>query len=194
MGENITKGITYTIVKGFKLENGAPVPCELELEGALSNERATARAKGILVASVEHIRKYYSLSREIAMEHVVAERKAKTDIQLGETGTTVHALRLVKKDVEDENGNTVTVLTSQTEFCEFHFDAPMTESRAFGAARRAASKAGYDILPYASMQERNANFLPRDIFFKLAKLERTVAVVAEDSSEEDNTENEETAK
>ena len=189
MAENITKGITYTVVKGFKLESGKPVECEVEIEGALSDERATNKAKGILVASVERIRKYYSLSRDIAMEHVTSERKAKTDIQLGETGTTVHALRLVTKEVEDENGNTVTVLTSQTEFCEFHFDAPMTESRAFGAARRAASKQNFDILPYASMQERSASFLSRETFFKLAKLERVVPVATEN-----NTENEEIAE
>lgn len=157
MGENITKGITYTIVKGFKLENGAPIPCELELEGALNNERATAKAKGILVASVERIRKYYSLSREVAMEHVTTERADKSDIQLGETGTTVYALRLVQ------------VGKSDTEFCEFHFDAPMTESRAFGAARRAASKKGFDILPYATIQERASYFLPRSVFFELAE-------------------------
>lgn len=187
MAENITKGITYTVVKGFKLnDHGMPVECEVEFEGALSDERATNKAKGMLVTGVERNRKYYSLSRDIAMEHVTSERKAKTDIQLGETGTTVHALRLVTKQAEDENGNAITVLTSQTEFCEFHFDAPMTESRAFGAARRAASKKGFDILPYASMQERSANFLSRETFFKLAKLDRVVPVATEDSAENED--------
>ena len=157
MSDYITKGITSTVVKGFKLENGSPVPCELEFEGALTAERATAKAKGVLVASVEQKRTYYRLSRDVAMQHVTNERADKSDIQLGETGTTVYALRLVQ------------VGKSDTEFCEFHFDAPMTESRAFGAARRAASKKGFEILPYATMQERASYFLPRATFFELAE-------------------------
>lgn len=169
MSEYITKGITSTVVKGFKLENGVPIPCEITLEGALTNERATAKAKGMLVASVEQVRKYYRLSRETAMEHVTTERNAKSDIQLGETGTSVYALRLITKEVQDEDGNTVTVLTPNTESVRFAFDAPMTEQRAFGAARRAASKAGYDILPYAAEQQRTAYFLSRDVFFELAE-------------------------
>ena len=184
MSEYITKGITSTVVKGFKLENGAPIPCELTFEGALSDERATAKAKGVLVASVEQVRKYYRLAREVAMDYVTEVRHAKNDIQLGETGTTVHALRLVTST--DENGNTV--LTPNTEACTFEFDAPMTESRAFGAARRAASKAGYDILPYAAEQQRTAYFLPRSVFFELAE-----PVKAEDISEDD-AENEEIAE
>ena len=157
MSDYITKGITSTVVKGFKLENGSPVPCEIEFEGALTTERATAKTKGVLVASVEQKRTYYRLSRDVAMQHVTNERADKSDIQLGETGTTVYALRLVQ------------VGKSDTEFCEFHFDAPMTESRAFGAARRAASKKGFDILPYATMQERASYFLPRATFFELAE-------------------------
>lgn len=188
MSDFITKGITSTVVKGFKLENGAPVPCELTFEGALSDERATNKAKGILVASVEQKRTYYRLAREVAMEHATTERNAKTDIQLGETGTSVYALRLLTKEVQDENGNTVTVLTPNTETVRFEFDTPMTESRAFGAARRAASKLGYDILPYAAEQQRTAYFLPRDVFFELAE-----PVKAEDVSEDD-TENEEIAE
>lgn len=176
MSDYITKGITSTVVKGFKLENGAPVPCELTFEGALSVERATNKAKGILVASVEQKRTYYRLAREVAMEHVSTERNAKTDIQLGETGTSVYALRLVT--TTDEEGNTV--LTPNTESVRFEFDTPMTESRAFGAARRAASKLGYDILPYAAEQQRSAYFLSRDVFFELAE-----PVKAEDISEDD---------
>ena len=183
MSEYITKGITSTLVKGFRLENGTPVPCELEFEGALSVERATNKAKGVLVASVEQVRKYYRLAREVAMEHVTTERNAKTDIQLGETGTSVYALRLITKEVQDEDGNTVTVLTPNTESVRFEFDAPMTEQRAFGAARRAASKAGYDILPYAVDQQRTAYFLPRDVFFKLAEPCEAPSTESEDSAE-----------
>ena len=179
MSEYITKGITSTVVKGFKLENGNPVPCEVEFEGALTAERATAKAKGMLVASVEQVRKYYRLAREVAMEHVTTERAAKSDIQLGETGTTVYALRLVT--ATDEEGNTI--LTPNTETCVFEFDSPMTESRAFGAARRAASKAGYDILPYAADQQRTAYFLSRDVFFELAEPCDAPSAENEDSEE-----------
>lgn len=183
MSDFITKGITSTVVRGFKLEGGKPVECVLEFEGALSDERAAAKAKGVLVASVEQVRKYYRLAREVAMDYVTEVRHAKNDIQLGETGTSVYALRLVT--ATDEDGNTV--LTPNTEACTFEFDTPMTESRAFGAARRAASKAGYDILPYAAEQQRTAYFLPRSVFFELAE-----PVKAEDISEDD-TENEEIA-
>lgn len=184
MNEYITKGITSTVVKGFKLENGAPIPCEVTFEGALTTERATAKAKGILVASVEQVRKYYRLSRDVAMQHATNERANKSDIQLGETGTSVYALRLVT--ATDEEGNTI--LTPNTESVRFEFDAPMTEQRAFGAARRAASKAGYDILPYAAEQQRTAYFLSRDVFFELAE-----PVKAEDVSEDD-TETEDSAE
>ena len=179
MSEYITKGITSTVVKGFKLENGSPVPCELEFEGALTAERATAKAKGILVASVEQKRTCYRLSRDVAMQHVTNERADKSDIQLGETGTTVYALRLVT--ATDEDGNTV--LTPNTESVRFEFDAPMTASRAFGAARRAASKAGYDILPYAADQQRTSYFLPRDVFFELAEPCAAPSTENEDSAE-----------
>lgn len=188
MSEYITKGITSTVVKGFKLENGAPIPCEVTFEGALTTERATAKAKGMLVASVEQVRKYYRLSRDVAMEHVTTERADKSDIQLGETGTSVYALRLITKEVQDEDGNTVTVLTPNTKAVRFEFDAPMTEQRAFGAARRAASKAGYDILPYASDQQRTAYFLSRDTFFELAEPVKAEAVSEDDSETEDSAE------
>lgn len=183
MSEYITKGITSTVVKGFKLENGAPIPCEVTFEGALTTERATAKAKGMLVASVEQVRKYYRLSRDVAMENVTTERADRFDIQLGETGTTVYALRLITKEVQDEDGNTVTVLTPNTESVRFEFDAPMTEQRAFGAARRAASKAGYDILPYAADQQRTSYFLPRSVFFELAEPCDAPSAENEDSAE-----------
>lgn len=184
MSDYITKGITSTVVKGFRLEDGSPVPCEVTFEGALTTERATAKAKGMLVASVEQVRKYYRLAREVAMEHVTTERTDKSDIQLGETGTTVYALRLVT--AQDEEGNTI--LTSNTETCVFEFDAPMTESRAFGAARRAASKAGYDILPYAVDQHRTAYFLSRETFFALAEPVKAEDVAEDDTETEDSAE------
>lgn len=156
----IRKGITSTLVTGFVLntETMQAEPKTIELEGALTKERAEAKARkvagNILVTSVEQSRKYYQLERETAMKYVTDERESKDDIQLGETGTTVYYLRLAKA------GKSETVAESIT------FDVPMTESRAFGAARRATP---FDILPYAAEQNRTCKFLARAKFFELAE-------------------------
>lgn len=156
----IRKGITSTLVTGFVL-NPETMQAEektIILEGALTKERAEGKARKVagnmLVTSVEQTRKYYQLDRETAMQFVTDERVAKDDIQLGETGTTVYYLRLVKA------GKGETVAESIT------FEAPMTESRAFGAARRATP---FDILPYAAEQNRTCKFLARAKFFELAE-------------------------
>lgn len=156
----IRKGITNTIINGFKLENNVPVAATLEFEGNLNDDRANAKARkaNMLVTSIDRKRVYYRLERSVAMENATDERNAKDDIQLGETGTTVHYLRLSDTKVD---GVPTTVSDSIT------FDAPMTESRAFGAARRACA---FDILPYASEQNRNAKFISRAKFFELAEL------------------------
>lgn len=156
----IRKGITNTIINGFKLENNAPVAATLQFEGNLNDDRANAKARkaNMLVTSIERKRVYYRLERSVAMENATDKRNAKDDIQLGETGTTVHYLRLSDTKVD---GVPTTVSDSIT------FDAPMTESRAFGAARRACA---FDILPYASEQNRNAKFISRAKFFELAEL------------------------
>lgn len=157
----IRKGITNTIINGFKLdENNVPVASTLEFEGNLNDDRANAKARkaNMLVTSIERKRVYYRLERSVAMENATDKRNAKDDIQLGETGTTVHYLRLSDSKVD---GVPTTVSDSIT------FDAPMTETRAFGAARRACA---FDILPYASEQNRNAKFISRAKFFELAEL------------------------
>ena len=156
----IRKGITNTIINGFKLENNVPVAATLEFEGNLNDDRANAKARkaNMLVTSINRKRVYYRLERSVAMENATDERNAKDDIQLGETGTTVHYLRLSDAKFD---GVPTTVSDSIT------FDAPMTESRAFGAARRACA---FDILPYASEQNRNAKFISRAKFFELAEL------------------------
>ena len=157
----IRKGITNTIVNGFKLdENNVPIATTLKFEGNLNDDRANAKARkaNMLVTSIDRKRVYYRLERSVAMENATDKRNAKDDIQLGETGTTVHYLRLSDAKVD---GMPTTVSDSIT------FDAPMTESRAFGAARRACA---FDILPYASEQNRNAKFISRAKFFDLAEL------------------------
>lgn len=165
----IRKGITNTIINGFKLENNVPVAATLEFEGNLNDDRANAKARraNMLVTSIDRKRVYYRLERSVAMENATDKRNAKDDIQLGETGTTVHYLRLSDTKVD---GVPTTVSDSIT------FDAPMTESRAFGAARRACA---FDILPYASEQNRNAKFISRAKFFELAEL------VKDDSADAD---------
>lgn len=156
----IRKGITSTLVTGFVLntETMQAEPKTIELEGALTKERAEAKARkvagNILVTDVKQTRAYYQLERETALEFATDERVAKDDIQLSETGTTVYYLRLVKA------GKSETVAESIT------FEAPMTESRAFGAARRATP---FDILPYAAEQNRTCKFLARAKFFELAE-------------------------
>lgn len=158
----IVKGITHTIVSGFVLdENNTPTAQTIEFEGAFTRDRAEAKARkaigSILITNVEQKRTRYQLDRAQAMEHATDERVNKDDIQLGETGTTVHYLRLSNEDYD-----TVPSTVSES----ITFDAPMTETRAFGAARRACA---FDILPYAAEQNRNAKFLSRDVFFELAE-------------------------
>lgn len=171
----IRKGITNTIINGFKLENNIPIAATLEFEGNLNDDRANAKARkaNMLVTGIERKRVYYRLERSVAMENATDKRNAKDDIQLGETGTTVHYLRLSDTKVD---GIPTTVSESIT------FDAPMTESRAFGAARRACA---FDILPYASEQNRNAKFISRAKFFELAELVKDASADADADADTD---------
>lgn len=93
----IRKGITNTIINGFKLENNVPVAATLEFEGNLNDDRANAKARkaNMLVTSIDRKRVYYRLERSVAMENATDKRNAKDDIQLGETGTTVHYMRQI---------------------------------------------------------------------------------------------------
>lgn len=170
----ITKGITSTVVTGFVLNTETNVP-ELKaitFDGALTKERAEGKARkecgSMLVTSVEQVRTYYQLDREIAMANATNERTAKDDIQLGETSTTVYFLKLKEIGKPDVEPWSIT------------FDSPMTQSRAFGAARRNVEG---DILPYAAVQERNAKFISRAKFFELASVVEKPADVEE--AEED---------
>lgn len=172
MSNIITKGITTTIVNGFVLDaNNVPTPKTIELEGALTKERAEGKARkvagNILITNVEQVRKYYQLDRETAMENATSERMNRDDIQLGETGTTVYYLKLVEVGKPDCEKWAIT------------FPQPMTQQRAFGAARRACD---YDILPYASEQQRECKFISRDKFFELAT---PVENASEDSEDAD---------
>lgn len=173
MSNVITKGITTTIVKGFVLnDEGFPENTTVEIEGALTKERAEGKARkvagNILITGVEQVRHYFELDRETAMENATSERMSRDDIQLGETGTTVYYLRLA------EVGKPETVADSVT------FPQPMTQARAFGAARRAC---GGDILPYASEQQRECKFISRTKFFELATPVENASDEIEDAEE-----------
>lgn len=178
----IRKGITNTIVNGFKLENNVPVAATLEFEGNLNDDRANAKARkaNMLVTSIERKRIYYRLERSVAMENATDERMNKDDIQLGETGTTVHYLRLDYLS-SFTDGKVEGIPTTVSE--SITFDAPMTESRAFGAARRACA---FDILPYASEQNRNAKFISRAKFFELAELVKDTDADADADADADS--------
>lgn len=157
MSNVITKGITSTVVSGFELKDGMPVPVTVTLEGAVTKERAEGtirRQHGqMLISNVEQIRAYYQLERSIAMENATSERTSSDDITLGETSTTVYFLKLVEAGKKEVKEGHITL------------EGAMTESRAFGAARRACN---FDILPYASEQSREKCFISRNKFFELA--------------------------
>lgn len=176
MSNVITKGITTTKVSGFVLnENGQPEVKTIELEGALTKERAEGKARkvagNILITSVEQVRNYYQLDRETAMKNATSERVNRDDIQLGETGTTVYFLKLVE------------VGKPETEPYAITFPQPMTQARAFGAARRACD---YDILPYAAEQQRECKFISRAKFFELATPVENASEDSEDSEDSEN--------
>lgn len=171
MSDYITKGITNTIVTGFVLnaETNVPELKNVTFEGALTKERAEGKARkecgSMLITNVEQVRDYYQLERDVAMENATDERTSKDDIQLGETSTTVYFLKLKEIGRPDVEPWSIT------------FDSPMTQSRAFGAARRATD---YDILPYAAEQSRAAKFISRAKFFELAtKVDRPTDFVDE---------------
>lgn len=173
MSNVITKGITTTVVNGFVLDkNNVPTPKTIELEGALTKERAEGKARkvagNILITSVEQVRNYYQLDRATAMENATNERVNRDDIQLGETGTTVYFLKLVEVGKQYTEPDSIT------------FAQPMTQARAFGAARRACD---YDILPYAAEQQRECKFISRAKFFELAT---PVENASEDSEDSEN--------
>ncbi len=176
MSNVITKGITSTVVSGFELKDGAPVPVTVTLEGAVTKERAEGtirRQHGqMLISNVEQVRAYYQLDKATALENATDERASRDDIALGETSTTVYFLKLVeagKKDVEEGH---------------ITLEGAMTESRAFGAARRACE---FDILPYASEQTREKCFISRAKFFELA----TPCDASEVSEDSEDSESEE---
>lgn len=171
MSNVITKGITSTKVTGFVLnKNGQPEIKTIELEGALTKERAEGKARkvagNILITSIEQVRNYYQLDRETAIENATSERVNRDDIQLGETGTTVYFLKLVEVGKPEIEPDSIT------------FAQPMTQARAFGAARRACD---YDILPYASEQQRECKFISRAKFFELATPAKNASEDSEDS-------------
>lgn len=172
----ITKGITSTVVTGFVLnaETNMPEIKSITFEGALTKERAEGKARkecgSMLITNVEQTRTYYELDRTIANANATDERTAKDDIQLGETSTTVYFLKLKEVGKPDVEPWTIT------------FDYPMTQSRAFGAARRNVDG---DILPYAAVQERSAKFISRAKFFELASV---VDKPADDEEEAEDTE------
>ena len=173
MSNVITKGITTTKVSGFVLDaNNVPTPKVVELEGALTKERAEGKARkvagNILITNVEQVRNYYQLNRETAMENATNERVNRDDIQLGETGTTVYYLKLTEVGKPDTKAWSIT------------FPQPMTQQRAFGAARRACD---YDILPYTAEQQRECKFISRAKFFELAT---PVENASEDSEDSEN--------
>ena len=175
----IVKGITHTIVSGFVLdENNTPTAQTVEFEGAFTRDRAEAKARkaigSILITNVEQKRTRYRLNRADALTVATDERVNKDDIQIGETGTTVHYLRL-SNEVTD--GVPMTVSESIT------FDSPMTKTRAFGAARRACE---FDILPYAAEQNRNAKFIQRDVFFSMAEIITDADADADADAEDEN--------
>lgn len=174
MSNIITKGITSTIVSGFELENGMPVPVTVTLEGALTKERAEGTIRRnhgqMLISKVEQTRAYYQLDKATALENATSKRTSRDDIALGETSTTVYFWKLVengKKDVEEGH---------------ITLGGAMTESRAFGAARRACE---FDILPYAAEQTREKCFISREKFFELA----TPCDESEVSEESEDSEN-----
>ena len=176
MSNIITKGITSTIVSGFELKDGMPVPVTVTLEGAVTKERAEGTIRRqygqMLISSVEQVRAYYQLDKATALENATSERTSRDDITLGETSTVVYFLKLVeagKKDVEEGH---------------ITLNGAMTESRAFGAARRACE---FDILPYASEQSREKCFISRDKFFELAT-PCDASDATEDSDESENAE------
>lgn len=157
MSNVITKGITSTVVSGFELQDGMPVPVTVTLEGAITKERAEGairRKHGqMLISNVEQVRAYYQLDKSVAMENATNERASRDDIALGETSTTVYFLQLVEAGKKDVKEGHITL------------EGAITEPRAFGAARRACD---FDILPYASEQTRAKCFISRDKFFELA--------------------------
>ena len=173
MSNVITKGITTTKVSGFVLDaNNVPTPKVVELEGALTKERAEGKARkvagNILVTSIGQVRTYYQLERETALKNATDEKQNKDDIQIGETGTTVYYLKLVE------------VGKPECERWSITFPQPMTQQRAFGAARRACE---CDILPYAYEQQREYKFISREKFFELAQSVENTGDVEEDSEE-----------
>lgn len=173
MSNVITKGITSTIVSGFELKDEMPVPVTITLEGAVTKERAEGtirRQHGhMLISKVEQVRAYYQLDKATALENATSERTSRDDIALGETSTTVYFWQLVEAGKKDVQEGHITL------------EGAMTESRAFGAARRALT---FDILPYASEQTREKCFISRAKFFELA----TPCDASEISEESEETE------
>lgn len=159
------KTITTTTVNGFILNaENLPKAVTVTLEGKIAESRAHALArkehKNILISGISYSKTRYELDKDKALENATSEKTNTDDITLGETGTTVYYLRLADKTSDDEEyPRTV----SET----ITFDAPMTESRAYGAARRALA---FDILPYACEQVREKSFITREKFFELAKV------------------------
>lgn len=158
----LNKTITTTTVNGFVLdENNMPTPVTVALDGKVAESRAHSLARkayaNILISGVSYTKERFELDKEIALENATTEKQNSDDITLGETGTVVYYIRLAERKDGAEYPHTETGCIA--------LDSPMTETRAFGAARRALA---FDILPYASEQVREKSFISRAKFFELA--------------------------
>lgn len=174
----LNKTITATTVNGFVLDkNNMPTPVSVSLDGKVAEPRAHALARkehaNILISGVSYTKERFELDKEIALANATTEKQNSDDITLGETGTVVYYIRLTPRKDGSEYPHTETGTIT--------LDAPMTETRAFGAARRALP---FDILPYASEQVREKSFISREKFFELA------TKVADENADDSETENE----
>ncbi len=174
----LNKTITTTTVNGFVLdENNMPTPVSVTLDGKVAESRAHSLARkehaNILISGVSYTKERFELDKEVALANATNEKQNADDITLGETGTMVYYIRLAERKDGTEYPHTETGCIA--------LDSPMTESRAFGAARRALP---FDILPYASEQVREKSFISREKFFELA------TKIADTDVEDSETENE----
>ena len=164
MKDTIKKAITNTIVNGFELVNNVPQPVTLEIEGRMSQERVEGFIRRnyknqVLVAGVTYAKTYYELDTVKALENATDEKQNADDITLGESFTRVDFFKLAY--VENENGEKVATTVKDS----IVLSGAMLQDRAFGAARRATD---FDIIPFASTQNRAKSYITRDKFFELA--------------------------
>ena len=162
MSDYINKTINKTVVSCFKMENDELTAFDFEYMGLIDNmdqasKVASKQFGNVLVKSFEVKSVTYRLNKSIAREYATSERESRDDIMIGRTYTYVRAWKLVSPDSHDgEVAEDIIIL-----------DGAMTESRAFGAARRMRD---YDILPIESWQSRDVVFIARDKFYELAEI------------------------